>query len=78
MNRTTDPMEQVVYHVSDNGDPDKSGVYRPRAFRRRYPYVHKLFTEQGAEYVNFESGDGKVIVTEEPRGKFREDVIIQS
>lgn len=71
-------MKQVVYHVSNNGNPDKSGIFRPRAFRRRYPYVHKVFTEQDAEYVQFDSGDGNVIVTEEPRDKFRSDQIIQS
>lgn len=70
-------MEQVVYHVSDNGD-GQSGIFRPRALRIRYPYVYKVFTEQDAEYIQFDSGDGNVIVTEEPRDKFREDVIIHS
>lgn len=71
-------MQDVVYHVSNNDNHDKSGIYRPRAFRRRYPYVHKVFTEQGAEYVQFDAGDGNVIVTEEPREKFRQDQIIKS
>lgn len=70
-------MKEVVYHVSNNGD-GQSGIFRPRAFRRRYPYVHKVFTEQGAEYVQFDGGDGNVIVTEEPADQFRSDQIIQS
>ena len=68
----------VVYHVSNNGNPDKSGIFAPRAFRRLYPYVHKVFTEQGAEYVQFDSGDGNVIVTEEPADKFKDHVITYS
>ena len=68
-------MEDVVYHVSNNGNPDKSGIFAGRAFRRRYPYVHKVFTEQGADYVQFDSGDGNVLVTEEPADKFKDHVI---
>lgn len=70
-------MKNVVYHVSNNGDGE-SGIFRPRAFRVRYPYVHKVFTEQDADYVQFDGGDGNVIITEEPRDKFREDQIIHS
>jgi len=68
-------MENVVYHVSDNEDHSNSGVYRPREFRRRYPHVHKVFVERGIEYIQFDSGDGNVIVTEEDADKFADDVI---
>jgi hypothetical protein len=71
-------MEEVVYHVSNNGEDGESGIFRPRAFRIRYPYIHKVFTEQGADYVQFDGGDGNVIVTEEPADKFRDHVITHS
>lgn len=68
----------VVYHVSNNGNHKKSGVFSTRAFRRRYPYAHKVFTEQNVEYVQFGSGDENVIITEEPEDDFKDHVITRS
>lgn len=71
-------MKDIVYHVSDNEDHSNSGVYRPREFRRRYPHVHKVFVERDMDYIQFDSGGGNVIVTEESADKFADGVIESS
>lgn len=66
---------ETVYHVSNNGDGE-SGIFSTRAFRIRYPYVQKMFSEQDVDYVQFGDSSENVIIKEEPRSKFRADQII--